>query len=211
MRRVFFVAVIIFLFNITLHAQNKPKARSSIFSNQDSLSNEGQKKAPAKPEETYSSFIQMAKTYIEKEKFAEAKEALRTAIRISPMEMEAWSLYDDAVTGEYLALRREGKLNPTIERDIAPTFSITRVDTYRALDTLYVVGSIKNLSKRLVKKVNLTAKIIDGNKRELRRATGSLKLSKRGLPPNESSLFEIPFKKPPRDGKTYRVKVSSYE
>jgi len=211
MNRLILMISIFLVLNISSFAQVKPLARSSAFADRRSQNSGTKISTAVSSDNTVENFLQMARAYIKEEKFTEAKEALRTAIRISPMNMEAWSLYDDAVTGEYLALRRDGKLNPTIERDIDPTFSITRVDSYVELDTLYLVGSIKNLSKKFVQKVQLTAKIIDGNKRELRKATGSLKLSKRGLQPNESSLFEIPFKRPPKDGKTYQVKVSSYE
>lgn len=206
------IGIILFLLVwASLHAQGNPLARSNAFSDRRSSAKGENLGKGAAIGNTADSFLQMAKKYIIEEKFAEAKEALRTAIRIDPMNMEAWSLYDDAVVGDYIAMRRKSNLTPVIERDIAPLFSITRIDSYVELDTLYVVGSIKNTSKQFIQNIELTAKIIDENKRELRKATGNLKLSKKGLLPNESSLFEIPFKSPPTDGKIYRVEVSGYE
>jgi hypothetical protein len=127
------------------------------------------------------------------------------------MNFEAWSLYDETVIADYIQQRRKEKLAPVIERDISPLFEITRVDTYIELDTLYVVGSLKNLSDKLKQKIRVTAKILDDSKKELRRQTGELNLTKRGLLPNESSLFEIPFKNPPAGAKSFRVEVTGFE
>ena len=156
-------------------------------------------------------FVNMGKTMIGQGNYLQAKEALKTALRISPMDHEIWLLYDEATIGEYIAARRTEKLSPVIERDIAPLFEISRVDTYIELDTLYVVGSIRNLSKKLRQKIQITARIFDDKQKELRRHTGPLKLAQKGLLPNESSLFEIPFKNPPANARVFRVEVSNFE
>jgi hypothetical protein len=160
---------------------------------------------PAEP------FLEMGKKLIIEEKFSESKEALKTAIRIAPMNLSLWALYDEAVTGEYIARMRKEKLNPVIERDINPVFAITRVDSYIELDTLYIVGTIQNVSREARQKIVLTARMLDENKKELRFETGVLRNTERGLSPNESSIFEIPVKNPPAGSKTFRVEVSAYE
>jgi hypothetical protein len=143
--------------------------------------------------------------------YVQAKEALKTAIRFEPMNPEAWMLYDEAAIGNYIANQRAQKLSPVIERDIAPLFEISRVDSYIERDTLYVVGSLKNLSDHKKRQIQITAKILDKNKKELRRQTGELALTPQGLLPNESSLFEIPFKNPPADAKVFKLEVSNFE
>lgn len=160
---------------------------------------------PAQP------FVDKGKEMITAARFSESKEALKTALRLSPMNLEFWSLYDDAVIGEYTERMRKEKLTGVIERDITPIFSITRVDSYIELGTLYIVGSLQNISREPKQKISLTAKMLDENKRELRTETGTLRNTERGLLPNESSLFEIPFKNPPPGFKSFRVEVSGYE
>jgi|GEM_PF-6591853 len=156
-------------------------------------------------------FMEMARKFMAEGKYAQAKEALKTAIRIAPMNPEAWALYDEAMIAEYVEIRRREKLEPVIEKDVSPLFEINRVDTYIQLDTLFVVGSLKNLSDKLKQKIKVTAKIFDEDKKELRRQSGELNLAKRGLSPNESSLFEIPFKNPPTGAKIFRVEVTDFE
>ncbi len=142
---------------------------------------------------------------------SDAKESYRTALRLEPMNLSLWAAYDDSVVSEYIAKRRREKLSPVIERDIEPIFSIDRIDSYRELETLYVVGSIQNLSRGLRQKIQLTVRILDENKRELRSETGTLRSFDKGLLPNESSLFEIPFKNPPPGAKSFRVEVTAWE
>ena len=143
--------------------------------------------------------------------YSEAKEAYRTALRLEPMNLSLWAAYDDSAVSEYLARKRKEKLSPSIERDIEPVFSINRIDSYLELDTLYVVGSLQNLSRGLRQKIQLTVRILDENKRELRSATGTLRSFDKGLLPNESSLFEVPFKSPPPGAKSFRVEVTAWE
>lgn len=160
---------------------------------------------PAQP------FAEKGKEFIIANRFAESKEALKTALRLSPMRLELWALYDEAVIGEFSARLRQEKTTGVIDRDISPVFAINRVDSYIELGTLYVVGSLQNLSKEPRQKIQISAKILDENKKELRRETGTLRNTERGLFPTESSLFEIPFKNPPVGGKSFRVEVSAYE
>lgn len=156
-------------------------------------------------------FIESSRALMLETKFTQAKEALRTAIRLAPMSLEIWAMYDEAVNADYVDKKRREKFNPVIDRDIQPIFSINRVDSYIELGTLYVVGSLQNISKEPRQKLVITAKILDENKRELRQETGTLLIPERGLMPNESSLFEIPFKNFPPGGKSFRVQVSTYE
>ena len=156
-------------------------------------------------------FVESARALMLETKFSQAKEALRTAIRIAPMNLALWALYDEAVTADYVDMKRRELFNPVIERDIMPIFSINRIDSYIELGTLYVVGTLQNISKEPRQKIVLTAKMLDENKRELRSETGTLLIPERGLMPNESSLFEIPFKNFPPGGKSFRVQVSAYE
>lgn len=156
-------------------------------------------------------FIETSKQLMVEEKFSQAKEALRTAIRLAPMNPQLWAMYDEAASSEYVYQKRKEKYNPVIERDIEPVFSINRVDSYIELGTLYVVGTLQNISKEPRQKIVLTVKILDENKRELRSETGKLLSPERGLLPNESSLFEIPFKSFPPGAKSFRVEVTTYE
>ena len=156
-------------------------------------------------------FVDSARTMIVEQKYDQAKEALRTALRIAPMNLEIWALYDETVIADYVEKKRREKFSPIIDGDITPVFSINRIDSYIELDTLFVVGTLQNISKGTRQKIVLTARILDENKRELRRETGTLLIPERGLMPNESSIFEIPFKKFPPGGKSFRVEVTSYE
>lgn len=156
-------------------------------------------------------FIETGDKMVVENRHSEAKEAYRTALRLEPMNLSLWAAYDDTVIAEYIARKRKEKQNPVIERDIEPLFSIDRIDSYVELGTLYVVGSLSNLSKTVKKKIQLTAKILDENKRELRSETGTLRSFDKGLLPKESSLFEIPFKDPPVGAKSFRVEITAWE
>lgn len=211
---VFFLLACLAATNQTAYSQEGGVARSSTFGKkQDRLSEvTSEKLSQMRQGQNAENFIEMARKLMAEGKYAQAKEALRTAIRLEPMNTEAWSLYDETVIADYIDMKRKEKMEPSIEKDISPLFAITRVDTYIELDTLFVVGSLKNLSGELKQKVRVTAKILDGNKKELRRQTGDLKLTaNRGLLPNESSLFEIPFKNPPKGGQVFRVEVSGFD
>lgn len=156
-------------------------------------------------------FVTRAKTLMGSEDYNQAIESLRTAIRLSPVDTQIWDLYDQAVVSEYISSSRRERLSPIVERDIKPIFAINRIDSYHELDTLYVVGSVQNLSSKPRQKIVISARILDANKKELRRETGSLRLAEKGLFPNESSLFEIPFKSPPENAHSFRVQVFEYE
>ncbi len=156
-------------------------------------------------------FVETGDKMIVESRYTEAKEAYRTALRLEQMNLPLWAAYDDSVISEYLARKRQEKLNPVIERDIEPIFSINRVDSYIELGTLYVVGSLQNVSKAVRQKIQLTIRILDENRRELRSETGTLRSFDKGLLPNESSLFEVPFKDPPAGGKSFRVEITAWE
>lgn len=156
-------------------------------------------------------FVESADKMVVEGRFGEAKEAYRTALRIEPMNLSLWAAYDDSVVSDFVARKRNEKSNPVIERDISPTFAINRIDSYMELGTLYVVGTVQNLSRSLKQKIQLTARILDENKRELRSETGTLRSFDKGLLPNESSLFEIPFKQPPPGAHSFRVEVTAWE
>lgn len=156
-------------------------------------------------------FVESGQKLLVEERFPESIEALKTALRLEPMSIPIWARYDDAVISNYIDKKRREKQNPVIERDIEPIFSINRVDSYIELGTLYVVGSLQNLSKETRQKIQLTARILDENKKELRSETGTLRSFDKGLLPNESSLFEIPFKNPPPGAKSFRVEVTTWE
>jgi tetratricopeptide (TPR) repeat protein len=209
---IFFIITGLCFIATDLPAQQPTPDRPSFFDdinqNQPESNDDNKNQITNNPEDE---FVDMGKAFIAQGNFTQAKEALKTALRIAPMKYEIWSLYDEATTGEYIASRRAEKLNPVVERDISPLFEISRVDTYIELDTLYVVGSVRNLSDKLRQKIQITAKIYDNVKKELRKQTGQLKLAKKGLLPNESSLFEIPFKNFPANARVLRVKVSDFE
>lgn len=156
-------------------------------------------------------FLTQAQAYMAEGRTQEAREALRTAIRLEPMNLEAWGLYDYAVETHYVSRAREEKINPVIERDLKPLFSIDRVESYQEFGSLFLVGEIKNLSGTLKNNIELTATLLDDQRSEIRRTMRPLSLKNRGLFPNESSLFEIPFPDPPPGVKSYRVRVSSFE
>ncbi|MBF0500084.1 MAG: hypothetical protein HQM09_08125 [Candidatus Riflebacteria bacterium] len=155
--------------------------------------------------------ITQAQAYMAEGRLSEAKEALRTAIRLEPMNLEAWGLYDYCVETYYVGRAREEKVNPVIERDLQPLFNFIRVESYQEFGTVYIVGEVKNISGSLKSKIELTGTLLDDQKNELRKTSTSLSLKERGLFPNETSLFEIPFNDPPPGVKSYRVRVSSFE
>ncbi len=150
-------------------------------------------------------------TKIAEGKYSEAKEALKTALRLEPMNLALWQMYDDAVIGEYTTNKRDEILKAVVEKDLLPNFAITKLDTYIELGTLYIVGTLKNTSKTTKQKIQLRARLLDENKRELRSEKGTLRSIDKILYPNESSLFEIPFKNPPTTITSYRVEVDSWE
>ncbi|HOT28609.1 MAG TPA: FxLYD domain-containing protein [Candidatus Ozemobacteraceae bacterium] len=156
-------------------------------------------------------FLTQAKAMLADGRPAEAKEALKTAIRLEPMNIEGWNLYDRAVEAEYLLRAREEKVSPVIERDLKPVFAIDRVESYTEYNSLYVVGELRNVSDAMRQRIELSAELFDENKQELRRESGRLRLKDRGLFPSESSLFEIEFPNPPPGVKSYRVRVTNYE
>jgi hypothetical protein len=156
-------------------------------------------------------FISQGESLIGEGKAAEAKEALRTAIRIEPMNLEAWALYDYATELHYVGRAREEKVNPVIERDLQPLFSLQKIDSYQEYNTLYLVGEIRNLSIQAKENIEISGFLLDENKQELRKETGALRLIGRGLFPNESSLFEIAFRDPPPGVKSYRVRVTRFD
>ncbi len=158
--------------------------------------------------------LPLAKTGLEKMNngnYKDAIEAFRTALRLEPMNMALWQLYDDCVIGDYTTGKRDEVLKAVVTADIKPTFAITRIDSYIELGTLYVVGTLKNVSDKKKQKINLRTRLLDRNNRELRSEYGTLRDIYKVLYPNESSLFEIPIKNPPVNVKSYRVEVSSWE
>ena len=158
--------------------------------------------------------LPLAKTGLEKMNngnYKDAIEAFRTALRLEPMNMALWQLYDDCVIGDYTTDKRDEVLKAVVTADIKPTFAITRIDSYIELGTLYVVGTLKNVSDKKKQKINLRTRLLDKNNRELRSEYGTLRDIYKVLYPNESSLFEIPIKNPPVNVKSYRVEVSSWE
>lgn len=163
---------------------------------------------------TSSPALPIAETGIKKlteQKFQDAQEAFKTSIRLEPMNAGLWQLYNEAVIGEYTTNKRNDFLKSAIEADLKPTFSITKIDSYLELGTLYIVGTVKNTSNKQRQKVILKARLLDANKKELRSEQGTLRSIDKVLYPNESSLFEISFKNPPSNIKSYRVEVASWE
>jgi len=156
-------------------------------------------------------FLTQAQAFMAEGRTEEAREALRTALRLEPMNLEAWGLYDYAVETHYVNRAREEKANPVVERDIKPLFSIDRVESYQEFGSLFLVGELKNMSGTLKNKIELTGTLLDDQRNEIRRASRPLSLKNRGLFPNESSLFEIPFTDPPPGVKSFRVRVSNFE
>lgn len=156
-------------------------------------------------------YLSQGQAYLTAGKFSEAKEALRTAIRLEPMSLEAWGLYDYIVESHYIGRARDEQINPVIDRDLKPNFSIDQVDSYLEFGNLFLVGELKNVSGSLRRNIEVTGILFDENKREMRRESAPISLKDRGLFPNESNLFEIRFRSPPPGVKSYRVRVSNYE
>ncbi len=156
-------------------------------------------------------FLTQAQSMIGAGRLAEAREALRTALRLEPMNLEAWNLYDYATELAYVERARDEKRNPVVERDLQPLFSIERVESYDEFGTLYLVGEVRNVSDALRQNIQVQGVLLDEHKQELRRETGALPLKDRGLFPNESSLFEIPFRNPPPGVKSFRVRVAGFD
>ena len=142
--------------------------------------------------------------------YTEAKEAFRSAIRLEPLNMGLWELYEETVVAEYNATKTDEIYKSVTTGDFSPNFTITRLDSYIELGTLYIVGTIKNISRRK-QKINLRARLFDEHNREIRSEIGTLRNIYKSLYPNESSLFEIPIKNPPFKVKSYRVEVANWE
>lgn len=190
-------------------ARTAPLARASGLQEDWNPQSAGPQVKPA--DSGAQAFLTQAKGMLAEGRPAEAKEALKTAIRLEPMSIEGWNLYDRAVEAEYLLRAREEKVSPVIERDLKPVFAIDRVESYTEYNSLYVVGELRNVSGALRQRIELSAELLDENKQELRRESGRLRLKDRGLFPSESSLFEIEFPNPPPGVKSYRVRVTGYE
>ncbi|MBF0405840.1 MAG: hypothetical protein HQM10_00685 [Candidatus Riflebacteria bacterium] len=156
-------------------------------------------------------FINQGESLLAEGRIPEAKEALKTAIRLDPMNTEAWGIYDRAAESLYTTRLAEDKTNPIFEGLFKPIFSFDRVETYYSFGNLYLVGQLKNISGTLKSQIELSAILFDENRQELRRATASLPLKDRGLFPNETSFFEIPFSNPPKGINSFRVRVSNFE
>ncbi|MBF0543379.1 MAG: hypothetical protein HQM08_03040 [Candidatus Riflebacteria bacterium] len=156
-------------------------------------------------------FINQGQSLLSDGRISEAKEALRTAIRLDPMSLEAWGLYDRATESLYTNRLTDEKTNPALEGVFKPNFSIEKGEMYYSFGTLYIVGELKNISGTLKNEIELSATLYDENRQELRRSSTPLTLKDRGLFPNESSLFEIPFPNPPIGIKSYRIRVSNFE
>jgi tetratricopeptide (TPR) repeat protein len=156
-------------------------------------------------------YISQGQAYLANGRLNEAKEALRTAIRLEPMNLEAWALYDYVVETHYVGRAREEKLNPVIERDLKPIFSLGNVQSYLDYGSLFLVGEIKNVSDATRRRVEITGILFDNNKQELRRESTFLTLTDRGLFPNETCPFEIQFRNPPPGVKSFKVRVSNFE
>ncbi len=157
------------------------------------------------------SFISQAQPYLSAGKATEAKEALRTAIRLEPMNLEAWALYDYAVETHYIGRSREEKISPVVERDLQQVFNLGKVDSYMEFGNLYLVGEIKNVSDSVKSRVEITGTLLDKERQELMRENTTITLSDRGVFPGETCQFEIQFKSPPPGVKSYRVRVTNFE
>ncbi len=176
--------------------------------------NRGASPTPATPGGTGTdarTFLTQAQSLLAEGRATEAKEAVRTALRLESMNIEAWNLYDRAVEAEYVARSREERISPVVDRDLKPVFAIDKVDSYTEFNTLYLVGELKNVSDALRRRVELVGLLLGENGQELRRETGALRLQDRGLFPSESALFEIEIPNPPPGVKSFRVKVLNYE
>lgn len=199
----------------TVLGQNPPapKRTSPLALIPGSQTGKSPSNAPARPgsDSSAQSFLTQAKSLLAEGRPTEAKEALQTALRLEPMNVEAWTLYDRSVEAEYLVRAREEKISPVIERDLKPVFAIDRVESYTEYNSLYVVGELRNVSDALRQRIELSAQLLDENKQELRKESGTLRLKNRGLFPSEISLFEIEFPNPPPGVKSYRVRVTNYE
>ncbi len=156
-------------------------------------------------------FISQAQSFLSEGRLAEAKEALRTAIRLEPMNLDAWNFYDQATELDYVNRSREERINPVVDRDIKPTFSIERVENFEEFGTVYLVGELRNVSDSIRQNIEITGILLDEEKQELARSSTLLKPKGRGLFPNERSLFEIPFANPPPGVKSFRVRVTGYD
>ena len=143
-------------------------------------------------------------------KYDEAKEAFKTAIRLEPMNSTLWGLYDTALTEEVLAHNNVTTYGAS-SGNLKPIFEITRTDSYIEVNTMYIVGHLKNISNTKKQKIELTARFFNENNVEIKKAKGTLRNYDKALLPNEICLFEIPLKDYPKTIETFRVEVSSWE
>lgn len=140
-------------------------------------------------------------------RFTEAREAFRTAIRLEPMNPSHWNRYDEAVERLFVERRRQETENPVIEADLAPMFSIDKVEAYHSMGRLYLVGEVRNLTRTHKRMVEVVGILYDQDRVELRRAAAYMMFKERGIYPNEAAPFEIAFRDPPPGIKSYRVQV----
>lgn len=156
-------------------------------------------------------FVQAGRQKMADKRYAEAIEAFRTALRLEPLNPNIWGLYDNAVIEDYNAKESNSMVNGIARGALRPNFSITRTDSYIDINTLCIVGHLKNLSGVKKHKIVLTARLFDKNNREIAKGEGTLRNYDKGLLANESCLFEILIKDYPKNVTEFKVEVSSWE
>lgn len=156
-------------------------------------------------------FFTQGRSLAREGRLIEAKEALKTAIRLQPMNPEFWEEYDGIIENLYVMRAREDRVRPVVEMAFSPTYSIQKTDTFYEFGTLYVVGEVKNLSDSLMQNIEVSVVLLDDHGQVIGRETGQLRLTGRGLFPRETSLFEIGFPRPPPGIAGYRVRIDKFD
>lgn len=219
-KKIFFL-ICFFNLSIYLFAQNLPQNKGRrIFPSPTASERERENGAsnevkpgmidgisPTSP--AYSS-AELGRQKMAEKKFAEAKEAFKTAIRLEPMNPVLWGLYDNAHSEQVLANNINSSYG-VLYGNLKPSFEISRTDSYIEANTMYIVGEVKNISSTKKQKIELTARFYNKENIEIRKSVGTLRNFDKCLLPNESCVFEIPLKDYPKGLVTFRVEVSAWD
>ncbi|MCK9457733.1 MAG: hypothetical protein M0R31_10625 [Candidatus Riflebacteria bacterium] len=209
-------AVLLLLSGVASEAQNLPQNTGrKIFPSPSDKEDEKGAALPVVDGVPISSpafpFVAAGREKMAEKRYAEAIEAFRTALRLEPLNPNIWGLYDNAVIEDYNAKESNSMVNGIARGALRPNFAITRTDSYIDINTLCIVGHLKNLSGTKKHKIVLTARLFDKNNREVAKAEGTLRNYDKGLLANESCLFEILVKEYPKNVTDFKVEVSSWE
>ncbi|MFC1743084.1 hypothetical protein ACFL35_03745 [Candidatus Riflebacteria bacterium] len=152
-------------------------------------------------------FINNGKKYLNKKDYSMAKESFRTAIKINPADLVAWELYDQTLELAIVEKVRTEDEKTTLIKKYAPEFELCYVNSYKERGTLVIFGTVKNLSERLQKKLNIEIILFDSKEKALQRKSTKTSLGRLGIPAKSKDNFEVKFSPIPFSFHKYQVKL----